>query len=147
MGSRWDKFHNARSITTAELLRQAVVDELWEDLSGWPLQVEAWHDEALRERYAAVLAPDCPRPALPVLQAGLQLARWELERDYEAIDDWVRNERGLKLTGGGREALALEFLHRWLTDVLLEVLEATELRRPHLEDVLTQLEARLLLRP
>ena len=145
--SRWDKFHNARSITTNELLRQAVVDELWADLTNWPLSVEHWHDPALRERYAPVLAHDCPRPALPVLQTGLQLARWELERDYEALDDFARNDRGAKLTGSGLEALSLEFLHRWLTDCLLEVLEVTELKRSNLIDALQQLEARLLLRP
>jgi hypothetical protein len=141
---RWDRFYEARSITPEELLAQEVVKTLLSDLSGWPPPVAAWNDEKLHERFASVLAPGSPRPSNGVFRAAFQLARWELERDYEAIDEFYRNDRAASLASDARERLALIFLHRWLTDSCLEIIEASQLKRPRLGECLRRIEIALL---
>jgi len=124
---------------------RGLVDSLVDDLRDWPPPVERWIDERVRARFAPVLAPDCPRPSWKAIRKAFQLAAWEMEREYEAIDEFYRNDRAAEVTSDDRERLALVFLHRWLTDSLLEVLEATDrLKRPQLVECLAQTEARLL---
>ena len=141
---RWARFHEARSITALEMLQDELVKQLTQELSGWPLPTGVWHDERLRARFEAVLSDDCPRPGPAIFRAGLQLAVWEMEREFEAIDEFYRNDRAAELSGDERERLALVFLHRWLTDSLLELLEVVErLKRPHLVDCLRRIAIRL----
>jgi hypothetical protein len=134
---RWARFFEPRALTPIEMLQDALVKELVPELERWPLPVFQWHDPALEARFAPVLAPECPRPGPAAYRAALQLAVWELEREYEAIDEFYRNDRATEKTADPREALALVFLHRWLTDSMLELLEVTpRLKRKHLVDVM-----------
>lgn len=141
---RWARFFEPRTITPLEMLQDAVVKELARELEAWPLSVAVWHDLELQARFASVLDPACPRPATVVFRAALQLAVWEMEREFEAIDDFYRNERAAELSGDPRERLALVFLHRWLTDSMHELLEASQrLKRPDLAEVLRRIAVRL----
>jgi hypothetical protein len=141
---RWARFHEARRITALEMLQDEVVKELVRELGGWPLPVAVWHDERLRERFEPVQDPACPRPGPAIYRAALQLTVWEMEREFEAIDEFYRNDRAAELSGDARERLGLVFLHRWLTDSMLELLEAVErLKRPHLVECLRRIAVRL----
>jgi hypothetical protein len=141
---RWARFFEPRALTPLEMLSDALVKELTSELERWPLPVSEWHDPALEARFAPVLTKECPRPGTAVLRAAFQLATWEMEREFEAIDEFYRNDRASELTADPREALALVFLHRWLTDSMLELLEATpRLKRAHLVDVLRRIAIRL----
>jgi hypothetical protein len=141
---RWDRFYEARSITSEELLEREVVKTLVEDLTIWPPPVLAWTDAKAYERFAPALAPDCPRPSNAVFASAFELARWELERAYDAIDEFYRNDRAARIASDPRERLCLVFLHKWLTDSMLEILGASVLKRPSLVECLRRAELRLL---
>lgn len=141
---RWDRFHEARSITSEQMLADEVVKTLADDLSRWPPPVSEWFDRAQEERFAPAIGPFATRPSDRVVQMAFELARWELERRYDALDDFARNDRGATIASDARERVALEFLHKWLTDSMLEVLEATRLKRPALVECLRRIERRLV---
>jgi hypothetical protein len=141
---RWDRFHEARSITSEQMLADEVVKTLVEDLRVWPPPVSEWFDKEQERRYGPVLGAGATRPQGRVIQMALELARWELERRYDALDDFARNDRASKIASDATERLALDFLHRWLTDSMLELLEVTRLKRPALIECLGRVEKRLL---
>lgn len=141
---RWDRFYEARSITPEDMLADEVVKTLVADLEVWPPPVLAWLDEKARGKFEAALAEGCPRPSVAALRAAFELARWELSREFEAIDEFYRNDRPGKIASDARERLCLVFLHQWLTDSMLELLGATRLKRPKLLECLVRVEARLL---
>ena len=140
---RWDRFHEARSITGEQMLADEVVKTLISDLTGWPPPVSEWFDKAQEKRFEPVLGP-LSRPSSSVIRMAFELARWELERRYDALDDFARNDRAAKIASDAKERLALEFLHKWLTDSMLELLEVTTLKRPKLVECLQRVEKRLL---
>jgi hypothetical protein len=140
---RWDRFHEARSISSEQMLADEVVKTLVTDLSDWPPPVSEWHDKAVEKRFEPVLGP-LARPSSSVFRAAFELARWELERRYDALDDFARNDRAAKIASDAKERLALEFLHRWLTDSMLELLEVSPLKRAKLLECLERVEKRLL---
>lgn len=141
---RWARFFEPRVITGLEMLQDEVVKSFAQDLASWPPPVEQWFDAALRERFAPVLSPFCPRPSPAVFRAAIELAIQELQREYEAIDAFYRNDRAASISGDERERLALLFLHRWLTDAMLELLEAVpRFKRPHLVECLERIAKRL----
>jgi hypothetical protein len=141
---RWDRFHEARAITSEQMLADEVVKTLLEDLRRWPPPVSEWLDKAEELRFAPVIGPGAPRPADRAMRMAFELARWELERRYDALDDFARNDRAAKIASDSTERLALEFLHKWLTDSMLELLEATRLKRPRLIECLARVEKLLL---
>ncbi len=126
------------------MLADEVVKTLVHDLSAWPPPVSEWFDRDKEKRFAPVLGPGAARPSSSVLSAAFELARWELERRYDALDDFARNDRARSIASDPGERLALEFLHAWLTDSMLELLEVSPLRRPRLVDCLARAEKRLV---
>jgi hypothetical protein len=140
---RWERFHQARSITAEDMLADEVVKTLVSDLTGWPPPVSEWFDAARARKFAPAIGPGAVRPSSSVIHMAFELARWELERCYEALDDFARNDRAAAVAKDPRERLALEFLHAWLTDSMLELLEVTRLKRPKLIECLARAEARL----
>jgi hypothetical protein len=141
---RWDRFHEARSITSEQMLADEVVKTVVEDLRGWPPPVSEWIDKAREEKFAPVLRAGASRPSTPVIAMAFELARWELQRRYDALDDFARNDRASKVATDATERLALELLHAWLTDSMLELLEVTRLKRPALIECLSRVEKRLV---
>lgn len=141
---RWDRFYEARAITGEDMLADEIVKTLTADLTGWPPPVSEWHDAALEKRFAPAIGPGATRPSSSVFRMAFELVRWELERRYDALDDFARNDRAASVASDARERLALEFLHRWLTDSMLELLEAAPLKRPRLLECLQRIEKRLL---
>ena len=77
-------------------LKEYVLDEVAKHLSraveAFPPSIEEWENEELRTRYAPLLATVTQRPRVGVVRVALRLYRWELERDVEAIDHYMRNQ-------------------------------------------------------
>jgi hypothetical protein len=147
---RWDRWYEARSVTPEGMLQDELVKTLLEDLGRWPPPIEGgFHDDKLRARFAPILehllAGASTRPTDAVFRTAFQLARWELERAFEALDHFARNDHAARVAQDAGERLALEFLHRWLTEFALEILEVVpRLKRRDLVAVLQRAEARLL---
>jgi len=144
MASRWDRLLDVKAISLAEHLVEEVSKLLAKDLARWPLPVLELDVETGRQ-FAPLLAPDSQRPDPPAFGEAFRLARWELEREIEAVDDYMRNRRWLERGLAPDDKQALLFISRWLVEQLLGLAEATEgrLSRPTLVEALNRTERRL----
>ncbi|MHB8877459.1 MAG: hypothetical protein ACYC8T_27520 [Myxococcaceae bacterium] len=144
MPSRWDRILETRPVPILDHLLDEVARLVAKELAGWPLPfVEL--DPAAARQFEAVLAPGSPRPGDAVFTESFRLARWELERDTAAYDEYMRNRRWLAHGLAPADKEALLFVSRWLVEQLLCLGESTagRVNRPKMLDCLDRLERRL----
>jgi hypothetical protein len=122
--SRWDLLLDTKPVSLLRHLLDQVPGLLAKDLSQWPLPIQELDPETGR-RYAPLLDPASVRPGKEVFAEAFRLARWELERDVEAVDDYMRNQRWAAHGLTAEAKLALLFISRWLVEQLLSLREAT----------------------
>ena len=117
---------------------------LAKDLAQWPPPVEEL-DLDIGGTFAPIFLERPPRPSPKVYDEALRLSRWELEREFDAYDDYMRNKRYLERGLAPTDRLALLFLNRWLVEQMLGLGESTESRvkRPHMRQILDKVEAKL----
>ena len=140
---RWDFLDGVKAIDAAEAVAAEFAKVVVEELRAWPPRVE-WTDPAQARRFAALYAPGellLRRPSDEALRAAFRLARWDLLRHTEAIEDFFRHDRG-----PAGERLAVELAWRWLVEATLELSERTSGRvaRRHLVGCLDRAELLLL---
>ena len=85
---RFDHIYDLKKRPVKEYLLERFAEELASDLSTWPPPVE-WVSEELRRSYAPALGD---RPSDAALRFALEIARLDLERRFDAIDERVRTE-------------------------------------------------------
>jgi len=145
MPSRWDFLYDVKPVPIADHLVEEIAKLVAKDLESWPLTVQAWASEADAQRFRRILEPGAPRPDAKIYEAAFMLARLELEREYERIDEFMRNEgwRAYTPPGDGYDAMVL--LSRYLLEQMLAVAEMTNgrLKRPVLVTCLEKAERRL----
>ncbi len=88
-------------------------------LEQWPLPMENVAAEA-----ALPSAPN--RPHRHVFVEAFTLARFELRREFEAIDDYFRNRRFEAQGLTAADAPVIRFLTRYLLEQVFSVQDATE---------------------
>jgi hypothetical protein len=145
--SRWDLLLDRKPVDLQEHLVEEVSKLLAADLDGWPLPIQELDLETGR-RFSGLVTGEVPRPAEAVFTESFRLARWELEREVAAVDDYMRNERWAQAGLAPADKPALLFISRWLTEQLLSLSEATEgrVKRPRLVDCLDRIRRRALTR-
>jgi hypothetical protein len=124
MGSRWDRLLDTKPVPLLDHLVDAAGRLLAAELRRWPLPVQEVDARASAE-LEPLLAPDSPRPGTPVFGEALRLVRWDLAREHEAYDDYVRNRRYLERGVAESDRPALLFISRWVLEQLLALAEAT----------------------
>jgi hypothetical protein len=144
MPSRWDLLLDQKPIPLADHLLSEVAKLLAKDLGRWPLPVQEV-DAVTGKQFEPLFASDRPRPSKQVYAEALQLARWELERELAAYDDYMRNRRWMEKGLAPDDKLALLFLNRWLVEQMLALGEATEgrVKRAQMLECLEQVRQRL----
>ncbi len=145
MPSRWDRLLETKPVPVIEHLVSEVAKLVAADLVGWPPSIGEI-EPAASQQLEAVLAPGKPRPASGVFTESFRLARWELERETAAYDDYMRNRRWLQHGLAPEDKPALLFLCRWLVEQMLALGESTEGRvnRPRMLDCLERIERHLV---
>ena len=125
MSDRWERILDRQPVSHHDHLLDEAAKLLLGDLRTWPLPIEEI-DEQTGAGIAEFFAPDAPRPSAAVLAAALKLARWDLDRDHEAYDDFIRNRRYQEsgITEGERPVLL--FVSRWVLEQLLALSDATD---------------------
>jgi len=141
MGSRWDRLLDTKPVPLLEHLLAEVARLLATELRGWPLPVEEL-DMATGRAFAGLLSGDAPRPPDAVFREALHLARWDLERATDAVDDYFRNRRYLQAGLSEADRPALLLVSRWLVEQLLSLGEASpgKVGRKEMASVLRRLE-------
>jgi len=143
MASRWDYLFETKPVPMMDHLLEEVAKLLAKDLQQWPPPVQEI-DLDVGGQFAPLFTEPPPRPAEAVYDEALRLTRWELERELEAYDDYMRNKRYLARGLAPTDRLPLLLLNRWLVDQMLGLGEATEGRvnRRLMLKCLERLEAR-----
>jgi hypothetical protein len=146
MASRWDYLFETKPVPLMEHFLEEVAKLLAKDLQQWPPPVQEI-DLDVGGQFAPLFTEPPPRPVHAVYDEALRLSRWELARELDAYDDYMRNKRYLERGLAPTDRLSLLFLNRWLTDHMLGLGEATEGRvnRRLMLQCLERLEARLRL--
>ena len=139
---RWDYLYELKPVPVSEAFVEEAAKVIAKDLEVWPLQVSEWSTPQDAARFGPLLAPDSKPPDSATFTEAFKLARLELMREFEQIDDYMRNERWRAITPAGRGVELLLFLTRYLTEQMLSINEATEgrIKRPMLVDLLTRTE-------
>jgi hypothetical protein len=146
--SRWDLLLESKPIPLIDHLLEEVAKLLAKDLSGWPPPIEEI-DLTTGAGFEELLAPDFPRPRPEAFTEAFRLARWELERETEAYDEYMRNKRWLERGLAPNDKRALLFISRWLVEQMLALGEATtsRMKRAHMLKCLESAERRLTATP
>ncbi|MFT3706833.1 MAG: hypothetical protein QM817_04120 [Archangium sp.] len=111
------------------------------DLEKWPPEIEAF-DEATGQKLAELIAEAPLRPDPRLYVEAFALTRFDLGRELDAYDDYLRNHRWLASGLAAKDKAMLLFLSRFMSEQLLGLREATQnrLTRTHLLDVLGRTE-------
>jgi len=146
MAERWDFLYDLKPVSLTEHFVEEMAKRLAAELADWPLRVESFAAPEDAARFAPLLAKESPRPDSKVFQAAFLLARLELEREYERIDAFIRQEGWRAFAAPGAAYDAMILVSRYLTELMLAILEKTEGRvgRARLIDCLRRAEKRLL---
>ena len=147
MASRWEHLLEQKPIPISEHVLNEVAKLLAKDLDAWPPPLEEL-DPVAGQQFADVLAPGKPRPSLLAYLEALRLARWELGRELDAYDDYIRNRRWLERGLGPDDKPVLLFLSRWVEEQLLGLGEATfgRIKRAQMLACVDRLERELVQR-
>lgn len=146
MASRWDYLFETKPIPLMDHMLEEVAKLLAKDLQQWPPPVQEI-DLEVGGQFATLFTEPPPRPIRAVYDEALRLSRWELARELEAYDDYMRNKRYLERGLAPTDRRVLLFLNRWLVDHMLGLGEATggRVNRRLMSRCLDRLEARLRL--
>jgi hypothetical protein len=144
MPSRWDFLLDHKPVPLVDHLITEVAKLLAKDLARWPPPIQEL-DEATGKPFEPLLAPDRPRPSPQVYAEALQLTRWELTRELDPYDDYMRNRRWMEKGLAPDDKLPLLFLNRWLVEQMLALGEATEgrVKRAQMLECLERVRQRL----
>lgn len=139
--TKWDLILGQRPVPLVDHLLQEVARVFAADLAVWPPEIEAF-DAATGAKVAQLLEESPARPDRRLYTEAFRLTRFDLSRDLDAYDDYVRHQRWVEagLAPGHRDLLL--FVSRFMTEQLLGLLEATQGRvnRSKLLEVLAQTE-------
>lgn len=146
MPSRWDYLLETKPVRIIDQLQEEVAKLLAKDLAKWPPPVEEI-DLDIGGAFAPIFMEDTKRPSPAVYEEAMRLSHWELEREFDAYDDYMRNKRYLERGLAPTDRLTLLFLNRWLVEQMLGLGEATEGRvsRPIMRKILDKVQSRMRL--
>lgn len=119
--NRLDWIYAQKPVPAGDAYLDLVGRELFELCRALPFSCEEieFLQEGARRRFADHLEEmRIPSRALMLLLADL--LQWELERDYDRIDDFMRNERYRDVATSAVDVHTMHFLQQVLLDRLLE---------------------------
>ena len=143
--SRWERILDQKPQELRDYVLDKVADQLADDLRNFPPPIEEWLDDALKSRYARVVART-GRPELETYRVACELAREEMLHEYEKIDAFCRSSEFKRLLPNELEEQSAHFMTRYLVDGALAFQEygGDKFRRADLVTLMEKIEDRLL---
>ncbi|HME92304.1 MAG TPA: hypothetical protein VKE49_12825 [Myxococcaceae bacterium] len=144
MGSRWEALLEQKPVTLTEHLIEETSKRLSKELAEWPLPIRDF-DPQTGQSFEPLLRASHPRPSDAVFQQSFRLASWDVQREFAAYDDYVRNRRWMDAGLTTTDKPALLFISRWLVEQVLQIAEGTggQVTRAQLVDCLERAARRL----
>ncbi len=138
---RWDYLYDVQKQPIGDWLLDRLAEELANDLRSFPPPVDEWEDATTRARFAPLLASGA-QPSELAVRTAIWLAQADLRREFEAVDEFIRNGGLDNRLGSVPDRELCQFLWRYLEDKCLAFAEATHSRfkRSDLADALGRVE-------
>ncbi|MBL8949593.1 MAG: hypothetical protein JNK82_02375 [Myxococcaceae bacterium] len=121
MPSKWDAVLESKPVPLGEHLLTECSKLFASELAKWPPPVTEATGDA-----AALLAGEPAKPSWQLMREAFRLARWDLGREHDAYDDYMRNQRFLEAGVAPADKPMLLFVSRLIEEQLLGLGEATE---------------------
>jgi hypothetical protein len=141
---RWDYLYDVKSRPIGDYLLDELAKQLEKEVRGFPPSVDFGEDAAAAARYAPLLASG-KKPSEVAVQTAIWLARNDLLREFEAIDQFMRGGGLDERLGSPEDRELCRFLWQFFVEECLAFSEACESRFKHAElaEALSRLEKRL----
>ncbi|HEU4382572.1 MAG TPA: hypothetical protein VFR85_03625 [Anaeromyxobacteraceae bacterium] len=133
---RWDFLYDRQRQPLKAFVLERFAESLAEEIAAWPPPFVEWLTEDYRRRYQAGMAE---RPRQEVVRFALAMARLDLLRQVEALDEMMRNQAPQRLRGAAEEAAA-HLLSRLVSEKCLSLKEWAEGARLSREDLARAVE-------
>lgn len=125
IAGRWEHLFAQKPLPLLDYLLEEAAKLLAKELKQWPPPIEEL-DGSASPSFREIANGERLQPPLEAYRQSFLLARWELQRQFAAYDDYMRNqrwmERGLSL---GHRADLL-YLSRWMVEKLLLLREQSQ---------------------
>lgn len=125
--NRWEWLEGLRPESPVEVAVKYMAKLVADELADWPPEVRAPEGQG-PSRFAEVLGPGAARPQMVVFKEAIKRARWELERDFDAIDFYERNHHLARQCPEPKDQLAAEFSRHYILEAFYTLIERTESR-------------------
>ncbi|HEX9603410.1 MAG TPA: hypothetical protein VF973_06615 [Myxococcales bacterium] len=142
---RWDHLVDRKPQELKDYVLDQVADRVAAELRSWPPALDEWLDESARRRFRAAI--DRPSaPGVSTLRVACEMARRELLRDYDLIDQFWRSGPHRELLSDELEETTAHFVIQYLVDAALAFQELAQgkFARSDLVALLEKIEDRLL---
>lgn len=146
--NKWERLLDQKPVRLSDHLVAEAAKLFCADLRTWPPAIDEF-DPQTGQALAALVAEHPQRPDQRLYAQAFRLTRWDLSRDFDAIDEYWRNLRHLEAGLTMADKPMILFLTRFLTEQLLGLSEATQgrINRPRLLDALGLIERDFLAQP
>ncbi len=141
---RWDWVYDLKSQPIGDYLLDKLAEHLEEDVRHFPPDVDAWEDAATQARFEPLLRTG-KQPSELAVRTAIWLVQADLRREFEAVDEFMRNGGLDDRLGSPDDRELCRFLWRFLEDKVLAFAEASQSRfkRAELAEAMAKLERRL----
>jgi len=145
--NKWERLLEQKPIAIVDHLVGEAAKLFGEELRQWPPAIDEF-DAQTGQALAELVRQHPTRPDARLYGEAFRLTRWDLSRDFDAVDDYWRNSRHLEAGLTMADKPMILFLTRFLCEQLLGLLEATQGRvnRPRLLEALALIERDFLAR-
>lgn len=125
--NRWEWLEGLKPESPIDVAVKYVAAMTADSLAAWPPMVNVAEGQS-SGRFGDVLEPGAQRPNLSAFEEAIKRARWEFERDYEALNFYSRNNHIAKACPAERDQLASEFIQHYILESFFVLMEKTEYR-------------------
>jgi len=142
--ARWDHLYDAKARPIGDYLLDELAKQLEQDVRNFPPDVAFGEDPAAEARFAPLLASG-KKPSDVAVQTAIWLARNDLLRELEAVDQFMRNGGLDQRLASAEDRELCHFLWQFFVEECLAFSEACQSRfkRAELAEALARLERRL----
>jgi hypothetical protein len=139
--SRWDLVLDLKPKPILDHVIDEVAKLFAKDLAAWPPEIESL-DPSTGATVAALVQNHPFGPDPRVFTEAFTLARFDIARETDAFDDYVRNQRWMATGLPASEKAMILFASRFIVEQLLGLNEHTEGRvsRKHLLEIIDRTE-------
>ena len=125
--NRWEWLEGVKPESPITVAIKYMAEQISKELRQWPPEVMPVGPNETNS-YADILTPGSSRPSLSAFAEAIKRARWELARDFDAIDFYERNHHLAKACPSARDQNASVFIQHYILESFFTLMERTEYR-------------------